>query len=144
MDSATNQTGSGSGQSSPTATPRDCKLVQRLAVKETGETVFMTTVLPAARKGQFVSILSAPPGGYLVPGMEMKIDNGQKYKVLFETCNAAGCHGGFEMGGTLLRQFQTGREATVRVWTTKAKSADVKISLSGFPKAFAALREATK
>jgi invasion protein IalB len=117
-----------------------CRLTQRLVVKDSNETVFLATVLPAEKKGQFVAILSAPLGGYVTPGMELRIDQGKPFRVLFETCNSAGCHGGFELGGRVLKEMQGGKTLVVRLWTAKNAPVDVKISLEGFGPAFTELR----
>jgi invasion protein IalB len=87
-----------------------------------------------------VAIVSTPLGGYLAPGMLLTIDGGRPFKVLFETCNAAGCHGGFELAGRVAREFQQGKSLKVRLWTDKSKPADVGVSLSGFRTALAALK----
>jgi invasion protein IalB len=74
-----------------------CRVSQRLAVKGTSETVFMVSVLPAKQPGLEAAIISTPLGGYLAPGMELKIDNGRPGRLLYETCNQADCHGGFAL-----------------------------------------------
>lgn len=118
-----------------------CRAIQRLVEKERGETVFLATILPAEQKGHYVGIFSAPLGGYLTPGMELKVDRGKPFRVLFETCNAAGCHGGFEMSGRVLKEMRSGKELAVRLWTTKNRPVDIKVTLEGFVQAFEALRK---
>lgn len=118
-----------------------CRLTQKLVAADKGEPVFLTTILPASKKGSHVGILSAPSGGYLPPGMELRIDGGKPFKVLFETCNAMGCHGGFELGGRVLKELSGGKLLSVRLWTSKSSPVDVKINLEGFGKGFAALKE---
>jgi invasion protein IalB len=119
----------------------NCSLSQRLSATDAREVVFAVSVLPAAKKGQYAAILSAPLGGYLAPGMELKIDRGKPFKVLFETCNAGGCHGGFELGGRILKEMQSGKDLTIRLWTSKDKPVDVRIDLDGFGSGFASLKE---
>lgn len=111
-------------------------------VKESGETVFATTILPNAKAKQgeaFIGIVSVPLGGYLAPGMQLSIDKGKAYKILFETCNQAGCHAGFPITGAVLASFRKGKAASFRLWTTKTKPADVSVSLKGLPDALAAI-----
>jgi invasion protein IalB len=63
-----------------------CRVAQRLAVKGSGETVFLVSIRPAGQPGQRVAIISTPLGGYLVPGMELRIDKAKPVRVLYETC----------------------------------------------------------
>jgi invasion protein IalB len=125
----------------PSSPSHACRLTQKLVAADRGEPVFLTTVLPASKKGSHVGILSAPSGGYLPPGMELRIDGGKAFKVLFETCNAMGCHGGFELGGRVLKELSGGKFLSVRLWTTKSTPVDVKINLEGFSRGFSALKE---
>ena len=117
-----------------------CKATQILAAKDTGQTVFAITVLPAAQTGQFVAVVSAPLGGYLVPGLEMSVDKRKPYKILFETCNAVGCHAGFELKGRINSDLSVGKIARFKLWTTKSRPAEVSISLAGFGRALSALK----
>jgi len=125
----------------PSAPSSACRLTQKLVAADKGEPVFLTTVLPTSKKGSHVGILSAPSGGYLPPGMELRIDGGKPFKVLFETCNSMGCHGGFELAGRVLKELSGGKILSVRLWSTKSAPVDVKINLDVFGKGFAALKE---
>jgi invasion protein IalB len=120
-----------SASSSPASTERTCKAVQRLAVQGTNETVFVLTVVPG-EKDATVAIVSVPLGGYIVPGIEFSVDGGKPYKLLIETCTAAGCHAGFPLAGRVDREMRSGKRASFRVWTTKSKPTDVSVSLNGF------------
>lgn len=120
-----------------------CKAVQRLAApgdNGSSRIVFAASVVRAAKDGQMVMVLSAPLGGYLTPGMAMKVDGRPLAKLLFETCETGGCHGGFVLTHGFRRTLERGKTLQVRLWTAKAKSADVSISLKGFGPALAALQ----
>jgi invasion protein IalB len=119
---------------------RDCRILQRQVVRETGQSVFLATVLPAGRDGGLVAILSTPLGGYLAPGMILTVDGGRPFKVLFETCTTAGCHGGFALDGRIARELRRGKVLTVRLWTGKSAKADVAVPLAGLDRALAALK----
>jgi invasion protein IalB len=69
----------------------DCQAVQRLTVQGSDETVFAITIV-RGNQGASVAIVSVPLGGYIAPGIEMSVDGRKPYKLLVETCNAAGCH----------------------------------------------------
>jgi invasion protein IalB len=115
-----------------------CKVVQRLTVKGTDETVFLVTLLPQEKAGP-VAIVSVPLGGYLVPGIEVTVDGKKPYKLLIETCTATGCHAGFPLVGQVSKDLRTGKSASFRVWSSKSQSSDVKVSLKGFADAMASL-----
>ena len=119
-----------------------CKVVQRQVARETGQSVFLVTVLPAGRPGQLAVIVSTPLGGYLAPGLVLSVDRGRPFKVLVETCNAAGCHAGFALAGRIEHELRRGRELKVRLWTGKGSPANVAVSLAGLDPALAALRDA--
>jgi invasion protein IalB len=121
-----------------------CRVSQRLAVKGTSETVFMVSVLPAKQPGLEAAIISTPLGGYLAPGMELKIDKGRPARLLYETCNQAGCHGGFALTGRMREALFKGKRLQVRLWTAKEKPVDVEVSLDGLAPAVKALEEAGK
>lgn len=118
-----------------------CRLSQQLAIPENGQTVFALTILPGAKKNELVGIVSIPLGGYIAPGIELRIDGKKPYKLLVETCNASGCHAGFPISPALQKELSAGKQATFRIWTTKAKPTDIPVSLADGAKALAALKE---
>lgn len=126
--------------SAPDARP--CKIAQRLVVKDSGQSVFAMTIVQAGQKNRLVAIISTPLGGYLAPGMLLTIDRGRSFKVLFETCNTAGCHGGFEFAGRIAQTLQKGKALKVKLWAGKDKPTDVTVSLAGFDEAVAKLKPA--
>jgi invasion protein IalB len=117
---------------------KTCKTVQRLVVKGADETVFAVSVLPSEKTGS-VAIVSVPLGGYLVPGIEFSVDGKKPYKLLIETCTAAGCHAGFPLTGQVSKDMRAGKSASFRVWSSKSHSSDVKVSLNGFADAMSYL-----
>ncbi|MDR1828823.1 MAG: invasion associated locus B family protein [Methylobacteriaceae bacterium] len=124
-----------------TCTGDACRLSQRLAVETNKEVVFALTIVPGEKKTEPVGIVSFPLGGYIAPGVELRVDDRKAYKILVETCNASGCHAGFSFTPALLREFQRGREASFRLWTDKAKSVDIAVSLEAFTAAMKAFQD---
>lgn len=118
-----------------------CRMMQRLVVEATRETVFLITILPGDEAGAFAGIVSVPLRGYLAPGIELQVDNRAPFQILYETCDPSGCHAGFALEGRVLQEFRAGLNARFRVWTTRDEPVDLDISLIGFTRAFAALRE---
>lgn len=124
---------------SRTVPGRTCKVSQQLAVQGTDRTVFMVAVLATAPTGPKVMILSAPLGGYLVPGVELRVDRKTPTRVLFETCNAAGCHGGFRFDGKIAKEILSGHEMKAKLWATKDKPIEISIALDGLSRAVTAM-----
>lgn len=124
--------------------PDTCRIGQRLASPETNETLFVITALRASEGGPFVGIVSVPLRGYLAPGIELRVDGGRAYRILYETCDPAGCHAGFPLEGAVLDAFRRGLDARFRVWTAQERPVDVGVSLRGFTRALEALRERTQ
>jgi invasion protein IalB len=109
----------------------DCKAVQRLTVQGGDETVFLFTIVRGSH-GPPVAIVSMPLGGYIAPGLELSVDGKKPYKLLVETCNAAGCHAGFPLSGRIDKELRVGKLASFRLWTAKDKPTDLSVSLKGF------------
>jgi invasion protein IalB len=121
----------------------DCRISQRLAVAESGETVFLLTGLPGDDADTYVAIVSVPLRGYLAPGIELRVDTREPVRILYETCDPSGCHAGFALEGEVLQAFRAGLTARFRVWTARDEPVDLDVSLIGFTAAFEALRERT-
>ncbi|HMB10859.1 invasion associated locus B family protein [Saliniramus sp.] len=120
---------------------QDCRISQRLAVAESGQTVFLLTGLPGDAPGSYVAIVSVPLRGYLAPGIELRVDERPPVGILYETCDPSGCHAGFPLEGKILQAFRAGLTARFRIWTARDEPVDLDVSLIGFTAAFQALRE---
>jgi invasion protein IalB len=121
-----------------------CRAMQRQAVKGTGETVFLASILPAAQRGKQVMIISTPLGGYLAPGMELLIEKKRRVRVLYETCNSDGCHGGFGLVGMIRQELMRAKTLAVRLWTARNEPVNVNVSMNGFDKVLRALDAKTR
>lgn len=143
----------GKGQTARQAARPYCRLSQRQSAPGSDATLFAITVVPAATaeagkkpggsraKGddkRLVGIISTPAGGYLAPGMILQVDREPPFRLLYETCNASGCHAGFALEGRVLAALLRGKQASVRIWTARNAPVEVKVLLDGF----AAAREA--
>lgn len=117
-----------------------CMATQRLAPAASRDPVFAMTIArgDTVPRGYF-GVISVPLGGYLAPGLEMRVDKGPPYKILFETCNPAGCHAGFPISRGLLASMRHGRSIKVRLWTGKTSPVDVAVTLDGLGDALAAI-----
>ncbi len=128
-----------------------CRMIQNHAAKvadgRTGGTVLLVTILPrptGKRKGPPVAIVSVPQGVYLVPGIAMDIDGKQKFKLLYETCNASGCHAGFKVAGKIANAFRRGAVARHVVHNHRQMPVTINVSLKGFTKALQRLSEVSR
>ncbi|WP_224825202.1 invasion associated locus B family protein [Cognatishimia sp. MH4019] len=86
-------------------------------------------------------VITAPVGIYLIPGVQLRVDQRRPFKALYEVCDQTGCHAGFKVSGALLKAFQQGLNLRLRVWTEDAKGTEFNFSLRGFSAAYQALLE---
>ncbi len=129
--------------SSPTdgkAAPRACKAMQRQVAKETGQTVFLVTVLPAGHPNRFAVIVSTPHGGYLAPGMVLSVDRGGRSRSSLKPATHPAATAASTSGPDRART-PAGEGLSVRLWTGKGQAADVAVPLAGFNTALASLGE---
>jgi invasion protein IalB len=119
-----------------TETGRHCQLSQAVPLVEDGQAVVLLSVSRDEKTGQSYAVATTPAEVYLAPGIEIRVDGGRPFKVLYEFCNANGCYAGFKLSENVLRAFRRGIEAKVRVWAGKTKAVDLPISLRGFTAAF--------
>ena len=109
-----------------------CRAVQIKSTPDGKEILLALTILIPESNQLAAAILSIPLGGYLAPGIEITIDKRQKFKLLVETCNTSGCHAGFPIQGRVLQALRKGREASIRIWTTKNKPVVTDLSIDRF------------
>ncbi|WP_404286386.1 invasion associated locus B family protein [Microvirga sp. RSM25] len=120
----------------------DCQVVQRLTAERGDDIVFAVTIVRSAQSAP-VAIVSIPLGGYIVPGIELSVDGKKPYKLLIETCNAAGCHAGFSLSGRIDKELRSGKHANFRLWAAKDKPADATVSLKGLADALTRLERSS-
>jgi invasion protein IalB len=120
-----------------------CRLVQNHAT-DGGQTALLITVLASmAAKGP-VAVVSVPKSVYLAPGIELKIDSGAAFKLLYETCNDTGCHAGFKISGDIAAALKKGQVAAYKIFDSQQKPVTVDASLKGLSKALDRLAEVSK
>ncbi len=130
-----------SKSSSPADEKDRCRLFQRYVVKDKpNATALLVTVVMSGKTKSPVAVVSVPKDVYLAPGIELAIDGKAKFKVLFETCNDSGCHGGFALSGAIIKAFKKGAVARHRIYDFKRRKIDVPVSLKGFTKGIKRLK----
>lgn len=82
------------------------------------------------------AVMTVPEGVYLASGVELSIDGGRPYKILYEVCRQGSCHAGFKLTGAVVSAFKRGAKATARVWLSQDRVVEFSLSLIGFTKAY--------
>lgn len=156
--------GSKASSSNKLSKLKSCRMVQQHALEKNGKALFIFSIVPrsenfsvsssknlktkkkkvgsakgSSAKSGYFGIITVPSQVYLAPAILMQVDKKRSFKILYEICNEAGCHGGFKMSKQVLRAFRKGETAVVRFWTAANQALDVKVSLKGFVKAYDAL-----
>lgn len=126
-----------------TAAKPSCRLIQNHAAPN-GQTALLVTVLASDKAKGPVAVVSVPRGVYLAPGIEMKVDGGPSFKLLYETCDDSGCHAGYKVAGDIATALKKGKFAEHKVFDSKQQPVSVPVSLTGFGKALDRLVEVSK
>ena len=120
-----------------------CRIVQNHTV-ENGQSALLVTILMDDAGKAPVAIVSVPKRVYLAPGIEMSVDGGPGFKLLYETCDDVGCHAGYKVAGDIAAALRKGSVATHKVFDQRQKPVTVPVSLKGFGKALDRLAEAAR
>jgi invasion protein IalB len=128
---------------SGTHSAASCRLIQNHANAD-GKTVLLVTMLSSAVAKGPVAVVSVPKGVYLAPGIELKVDGGQGFKLLYETCNDNGCHAGYKVTGDIGTALKKGRVAAHKIYDAKQQPFTVDVSLHGLGKGLDRLAEVSK
>lgn len=121
------------------ASDRTCQMAQSATAGE-GAPVFLLSIAPAQDRTADYAVASVPLGVYLASGIEIRVDGGHPFKVLYEVCDRDSCHAGFRLSGAVLSAFRKGLDAGFRVWTAKDRAVDFSVSLRGFSAAYSEYR----
>jgi invasion protein IalB len=124
----------------------DCRLIQSHALDDTKQNLLILSIVLAGKDKDKagLAVISLPQAVYLSPGILMKVDAREPFKILYELCNPRGCHAGFQLKDPVLGAFKSGTEAKIVVWSVDNKAIEVKVSLRDFSKAMARLGEVSK
>lgn len=122
---------------------RACRLIQNHA-DASGKTALLVTILNSAASKEPVAIVSVPRTVYLAPGIELSVDNGQSFKLLYETCNDGGCHAGYKVAGAIAAALKKGKQAAHKMLDARQQPVVVPVSLSGLSKGLDRLAEVSR
>jgi invasion protein IalB len=120
-----------------------CRLVQNHTA-DNGKTVLLVTILMDDTGRAPVAVVSVPKRVYLAPGIEMSVDGGPGFKLLYETCDDVGCHAGYKITGEIASALKKGSVATHKVYDSRQKPVSVPVSLKGLSKALEKLVEVSR
>jgi invasion protein IalB len=123
---------------------QNCRLVQSHAMDAEAKSIFMFSVMNDSAKGGLFALVTVPLEIYLAPGIVLEGENKKPYKVLYEICNMAGCHGGFKLTPEVLTLLKGAKPIVARVWTTTNKALSVSLSPKGFEEAVKSVNEPAK
>ncbi len=112
-----------------------CEIFQRLVSKDSGQRVTEFAVgYPdgpgAGRDARGVIVL--PLGVVVDEGMDMQIDEGQKFKFRVRYCMAKGCLAFINLNDNLLAALSSGGEARITGKAFNGQEVNIRISLDGF------------
>jgi invasion protein IalB len=131
------------GAKKPAEAKPACRLVQNHSGEGGGSVLLVTIVLQDVAKVP-VAVVSVPEGVYLAPGIELKVDDGQSFKLLYETCNSSGCHAGYKVEGEIGKALRKGTIAQHKLFDSKQKPVTIPVSLKGFAKGLDRLHEVAR
>jgi invasion protein IalB len=107
-----------------------CYLVQNVFLDENKQRL---ATLAFSRQGQnYFALVSAPLGVNLPAGAQIEIDDASPLAVVYQMCNAQGCHGGLAVPQPLLKSLQHGKKLTVNYQDPAGRHIGVPFSLKDF------------
>lgn len=113
-----------------------CQMLQSVAPEEGQTDVLLVSLYQSPEAQSDIVVITVPVGVYLAPGIELSVDGGRAFRVLYETCDTAGCYAGFKLSEPILRAFKKSRQAATRVWLGKTSALDFPVDLNGFTAAY--------
>lgn len=116
-----------------------CGIAQNLIIKESGKTLLKFIVREV--DGKNVGILSLPLGIDLLPGVKLKIDDGEEYVIPVRTCQSNGCLASWPIEGQYVDTMKLGKALTVTITALNGKQISIGVSLSGFTAAYSRLHQ---
>ena len=118
--------------------PDTCFIYQTL-VNEQQEPVLQMVVGYLGRDAQPVVIFTAPLGVALRPGVGVKVDQADIFKLPYDRCGPQGCIAGGPLSDQHIQAFKNGVKSQI-VLHDGRQPISLEISLSGFTAGFNALR----
>lgn len=114
---------------------RECEAYQRLVVAKSGQRVAEFAVGFPRNKKDGRGVIVLPLGILLNDGIEMQIDNGQKFKFKPRYCTPEGCFAFVNIDQTLLEMLKKGKVTEFTARAMNGKDVKIRMTLKGLSKA---------
>jgi invasion protein IalB len=122
------------------AAAADCKIEQRLFVKETGRALSVATIeIPGATRKP-VLVLHLPNGLALQDGVSLGIDNGPATPLLWQSCDGNGCYATLILTPALIETMKTGKVMAVKAIAANREPLTFQHLLTDFAAAYEAAK----
>jgi len=113
-----------------------CRMQQSLRFKKTGQRLLAVIIQPQTIDPKLAILLSLPHGLYLPAGAAFKIDDGEKYTLVIETCDVEGCYASGGLTEKQVAEMKKGKQILVGFLANNKKSITIPVTLSGFSASF--------
>jgi invasion protein IalB len=118
-----------------------CILEQTLFLKEKNQRILSIVIKKSPELDKFFAVITAPLGIYLAPGLHLQVDQRELKKFPVTFCFQQGCQTHIEFTEELANDFKKGEKCKIAIFDTNQKMITLGFSLSGFTKAFSALKK---
>jgi invasion protein IalB len=123
----------------PGAREEQCALIQNVTAEDRDNVGLSVIVLKTADKQSRILRVLAPLGVLLPSGLGLRIDDKDIGRAGFVRCLANGCFAEVVLEDDLIKQLETGTNATFIIFQTPEEGIGIPISLAGFKDGFAKL-----
>jgi invasion protein IalB len=121
--------------------PLQCAMTHSVVMENTGRLLFRVnlTKTPDRSKSTTMEVV-APLGFYLADGLTMSVDGSRLLQLAIDRCDAQGCYGSTALQTAELSKLQAGSKLSIQFSPFKGQSTQVDVPLTGFAKAYGAIR----
>lgn len=123
----------------PGAREEQCALIQNVTAEDRDNVGLSVIVLKTADKQSRILRVLAPLGVLLPSGLGLRIDDKDIGRAGFVRCLANGCFAEVVLEDDLVKQLETGTNATFIIFQTPEEGIGIPVSLKGFKDGFAKL-----
>ena len=116
---------------------RTCAMTVAVRKTDTNRTVLSWTVRQND-KGQLISVIETLPGISIVPGIQLKLENGSApHKVPIEVCEPNWCSGTLPMDKAFVQEVTASSKVSVIITSSAGQPFTFEFPIKGFDKAYA-------